>query len=66
MGGNGGRIAGIISIVLSLAAGIGSILYYVSHHTKRGLVLLIAFGILVILGILLIALSGRKSAPPAK
>lgn len=62
----GGRIAGIISIVLSLISGVVSIIYYTSRHTKRGLVLAIAFGVLLILGILLIVLTGRKSASPAK
>lgn len=66
MGGNGGRIAGIIAIVLALISGVISIIYYTSHHTKRGLVLAIAFGVLLILGILLIVLTGRKSAVPAK
>ena len=62
----GGRIAGIISIVLSLISGVVSIIYYTSRHTKRGLVLAIAFGVLLILGILLIVLTGRRSAAPAK
>jgi hypothetical protein len=62
----GGRIAGIIAIVLSLASGVVAILYYTGGHTRRGLVLVIAFGILLVLGILLVALTGRKSAAPAK
>jgi hypothetical protein len=66
MGGNGGRIAGIIAIVLALISGVVSIIYYASRHTRRGLVLAIAFGVLLILGILLIVLTGRKSASPVK
>ena len=66
MGGNGGRVAGIIAIVVALISGVISIIYYTSRHTKRGLVLAIAFGVLLILGILLIVLTRPKSASPAK
>jgi len=64
--GGGGRIAGIIAIVLALISGVVSIIFYTSRHTRRGLLLAIAFGVLLILGILLIVLTGRKSASPAK
>jgi len=61
----GGRVAGIIAIVLSLASGVFGIVNYTGGHPKRGLVLVIAFAILLVLGILLVALTGRKSAAPA-
>ena len=64
--GGGGRIAGIIAIVLALISGVVSIIFYTSRHTRRGLLLAIGFGVLLILGILLIVLTGRKSASPAK
>jgi hypothetical protein len=65
LSGNGGRIAGIIGIVLALISGVISIIYYAGHHTKRGLVLAIAFGVLLVLGILLIVLTGRKGSSPS-
>jgi len=46
--------------VLSLISGILGILFYLNHHTRRGLVLLIGFVLLLVLGILFLALSGRK------
>ena len=61
----GRKIAGIIGIVLGLVAGIGGIYRVAGNHTKSGIVLLIAFVILLIIGILLIALPGRKSASTA-
>jgi uncharacterized membrane protein len=65
MAAQGGRIAGIVSIVLSVAAGVGGLLYYLSRHTLRGLVLFIACGILLILGIVLVALRGRAAGTGA-
>ena len=59
------KIAGIIGIVLALLAGIGGIYRITGNHTKTGVVLLLTFGILLIIGILLVALPGRKSASPA-
>jgi len=56
----GGKVAGIAAIVLSLISGILGILFYLNHHTRRGLVLLIGFVLLLVLGILFLALSGRK------
>jgi hypothetical protein len=57
-----GKVAGIAVIALSLVSGIVGILYYVSHHTLRGLVLLIGFVLLLVLGILFLVRSGRSSA----
>lgn len=61
MAGSGGRVAGIISIVLSALAAIAGILNYVGRHPRRGLAALIACGVLLVLGIVLIAVAGRKS-----
>lgn len=63
MNGNNGKIAGATAIVLSVASGIGGIIFYASHHTLRGLVLLIGFALLLVLGILFLVRSGRTSAP---
>jgi hypothetical protein len=60
MAGNGGRVAGIISIVLSGLAAVAGILNYLGRHPRRGLAALIACGVLLILGIILIAVSARK------
>jgi apolipoprotein N-acyltransferase len=60
MAGSGGKVAGIISIVLSAAAAVVGILYFLSQHRLRGLAALIACGVLLILGIILIAAAGRK------
>ena len=62
---NGGKIAGIIAIVLSLVAGVGGILY-IGQHPHRSLALLIAFVILLVIGILLIVFSRRKSSLAVK
>jgi uncharacterized membrane protein YwaF len=61
MAGNGGRIAGVISIVLSALAAVFAILNYTSRHTRRGLAALIACGILLVLGIILIVAAARGS-----
>jgi hypothetical protein len=55
-----GKAAGIVAIALSLVSGIVGILYYINHHTRRGLVLLIGFVILLALGILFLARAGRQ------
>jgi hypothetical protein len=59
MAGNGGRVAGIISIVLSVLAAVAGILNYAGKHPRRGLVALIACGVLLILGIVLFVASRR-------
>ena len=66
MAANSGRVVGVVAIVLSLVSAVAGILYYTSHHTRRGLVLLIGFGLLLIFGIILIVTSGRKPAPSPK
>jgi hypothetical protein len=63
---SGGKIAGIVAILLSVASAVVGILYYLSRHTRRGLVLMIAFAILLIIGILLLVTSGRKRVEPAQ
>jgi hypothetical protein len=64
MAGNGGRVAGIISIVLGVLAGVVGLLNSGGHHPKRMLVALIACGVLLVLGIILIVATGRKSPSP--
>jgi hypothetical protein len=61
MAGSGGRVGGIISIVVAALAAVAGILNFAGHHPRRGLVALIACGVLLILGIILIALAARKS-----
>ena len=59
MAGNGGRVAGIVSIVLSALAAVAGILNYAGKHPRRGLVALIACGVLLVLGIVLIIVTRR-------
>ncbi|MGA2639771.1 MAG: hypothetical protein ABSG21_02570 [Spirochaetia bacterium] len=60
MAGNGGRIAGILSIVLAALAAVAGILNHASRHPRRELAFFIVGGVLLILGIVLIAAAGRK------
>ena len=62
MADNAGRIAGIVSIVLSVLSGVGGILNLMSRHPRRGLAFLIAGAILLILGIFLVVMSRRTSS----
>jgi apolipoprotein N-acyltransferase len=61
MAGSGGRVAGIVSIVISVMAAVAGVLNLTSKHPRRGLAFLIACGVLLILGIILVVISGRKS-----
>jgi cyanate permease len=61
MAASSGGAAGIVSIVLGVAAGVGGILYYLARHTRRGIVLFIGCGVLLILGIVLIAIRKRPA-----
>lgn len=61
MASNGGRTAGIVSIVISIMSAVAGILNLTSRHPKRGLAFLIACGVLLVLGIILVAVSARKS-----
>ena len=62
MAGNGARVAGIVSIVVSVLAAVAGVLNFMSRHPRRGLAFLIACGVLLILGIVLVAVSSRKSS----
>ena len=62
MADNAGRIAGIVSIVLSVLSGVGGILNLMSRYPRRGLAFLIACGILLVLGIFLVVMSSRSSS----
>jgi hypothetical protein len=56
----GGRVAGIVSVVLSVLAAVAGILNYLGRHPRRGLAALIACGVLLVLGVILIIV-GRGS-----
>jgi hypothetical protein len=58
---SGGRVAGIVSVVLSVLAAVAGILNYLGRHPRRGLAALIVCGVLLVLGIILIIV-GRGSA----
>ncbi len=62
MAGNGRRVAGIIAVVVAVLAGIADILFYMRPHPHRWIPVLIVCGVLLILGIVLVAVSSRK--PP--
>ena len=55
-----GKAAGVISIILAVVCGVASILSYVNHHTRRGPAFLIACGVLLVLGVILLVFAGRK------
>ena len=59
---SGGRVAGLVSIVLSILAAVAGILNLVSHHPRRELAAFIACGVLLVLGVILIAVGGKASA----
>ena len=61
MAGNGRRVAGIVAIVIAVLVGVVDIVYYMGRHPNRGIAVLIACGVLLVLGIVLLALGGRKS-----
>jgi len=58
---SGGRIAGIVSFGLAVLSAVAGILNYVGRHPRRGLAALIACGVLLILGIILVAVRGGAS-----
>jgi hypothetical protein len=55
-----GKAAGVISIILAVGCGVWSILSYVNHYTRRGPALLVACGVLLFLGVILLVFAGRK------
>jgi hypothetical protein len=62
MAGNVRRVAGIVSIIVSVLAAVAGVLNLMSRHPRRGLAFLIACGVLLVLGVVLVALSSRKSS----
>ena len=65
---SGGRVAGIISFVLGVLAAVVGILNYVGRHPRRGLAALIACGVLLVLGIVLVVVgrgASKTQAPGA-
>jgi drug/metabolite transporter (DMT)-like permease len=62
----GGKTAGFITIILAVVAAVGGVLFYVNHHTLRGLILAIAAAALLVLGIVFIATAGRAKTPAKK
>jgi hypothetical protein len=62
MAGNGRRVAGFVAIVIAVLAGVVDIVFYMGLHPRRGIVVLIACGVLLILGIVLVAVSRRRSS----
>ncbi|MGO9309213.1 MAG: hypothetical protein ACLQDL_09345 [Spirochaetia bacterium] len=61
MAGSGRRVAGIVAIVISVLGAVFDFAYYMGRHPRRGPAVLVVCGILLILGIVLIAVSGRTS-----
>jgi hypothetical protein len=61
----GGRIGGIISVVLAAAAAVAGVLNYTTHHPRRGLAALIACGVLLVLGVVLVVVGRGKGAVTA-
>jgi len=62
MAGNGKRIAGFVAIVLAVLVGVADIVRYMGRHPHRAIAILVACGVLLILGIVLVAVSSRKSS----
>ena len=62
MAGNGRRVAGIVAIVIAVLAGVGDIAYYMGLHPRRGIAVLIVCGVLLVLGIVLVAVPRRPSS----
>ena len=61
MAASSGRGVGVVAIILGLAAGALGLVYELSKHTRRAMVLFIGAGILVILGIIFLAMRKRPA-----
>ena len=61
MASKGRTVGGVILIVLAVLAGVSGILNYIGGHPHHGLAFLIACGVLLILGVVLLVVKGRKS-----
>ena len=55
-----GKAAGVISLILAVGCGVAGYLSYINHHTRRGPAFLIACGVLIVLGVLLLILARKK------
>jgi hypothetical protein len=55
-----GKAAGVISIILAAGCGVASILSYINHHTRRGPAFLVACGVFLVIGVILLVIAGRK------
>jgi undecaprenyl pyrophosphate phosphatase UppP len=61
MTGRGTRITGIVAIVIAALAAIFALLNFVSHHPQRAIAAFVGCVVFLILGIVLIAMTARKS-----
>jgi len=61
MAGNGRRVAGIVAIVISVLVAVFDIVYYMGRHPRRGPLVFLVCGVLLIVGIILIAAASRKT-----
>ena len=61
----GRRIAGIVAVVLAILLAAFDILYYMARHPRRGPVILVVCGLLLVFGVILVAVgrgSGKASS----
>jgi undecaprenyl pyrophosphate phosphatase UppP len=58
---NGIRIAGIVAIVIAALAAIFALLNFVSRHPQRAIGAFVGCAVFLILGIVLTAMTSRKS-----
>jgi hypothetical protein len=60
MTGNGRRVAGFIAIVVAVIVGVFDLVYYMGRHPHRGIVIIIVCGVLLVLGVVLVAIKGSQ------
>jgi len=59
----GGKVAGLIAVVLAVALAAFDLLGYMAHHPKRGIAILVVGAILLVAGIILLVARGGASQP---